>query len=482
MAEAKPDAAWALHRDPAGFSLQKPGAWQVQAGTAGEIAVTDPRGTAAALVRARVVPARVDLAQWLQQHYAATEPGLYNVRMLKAEGRGLQVAHAAFDYGSNVFQGRASVIAVRHGDMATLFVAAAARAEFAQRLPELTRILDSLRFGATEAGKGAAPPPRQPALQYARWTDPHEQAFSADLPAGWRTEGGLRRSAWNVRLAFASTSPDGSMHLFSGDMTAPRMFIEPNPTILSLGYREGQVFGQGGSDGQTILRFQPAEAYGAQLVRQRFGGQVTATRARPDLVEIARRNPLLQRGPAAATAADIEFKLGDGRIGVLTLSTFGGAGAAGSGVGSTWWADGVHGFIAPADRAAAAAGAMARMLTSARENLQWAAGEADHQRRMTSQYQAYLRWSRDLQQTAIARRWQADEARQRGVRDILGGTVRLQDPTTGETFEASAQERYFFRVKGASRPTTISTDTDFTPVRDLDLIRLLKIGTEVPDR
>ena len=483
MADAKPDGGWVTHRDPAGFTLQKPAAWQVQAGSAGEIAVTDPRGTAAALVRARVVPARADLARWLQQHYAATEPGLYNVRMLKAEGRGAQVAHAAFDYGSNVFQGRASVIGVRHGDMATLFVAAAARTEFAQRLPELTRILDSLRFGSAEGGGNGASTSRPlQALPYARWTDPYEQAFSADLPAGWRNEGGLRRSTWNARLAFTSSSPDGAMQLFSGDMTVPRLFIEPNPTIVSLGYREGQVIGQGGADGQMILRFQYAETVGAQLVRNRFGAQVTATRQRPDLAEIARRNPLLQRGPAAATAADIEFKLRDGRIGVLTLTTFGGSGMAGANAGTTWWADGVHGFIAPADSAATAAAAMARMLVSARENPQWAAGEADHQRRMSSHYQTYLRWSQDLQQKTIAQRWQADEARQRAVRDVLGGTVRLQDPSTGESFEASAQDRYYFRVKGADRPTALGSDTDFKPVRDLDLTRLLKIGTEVPDR
>jgi hypothetical protein len=482
MAGAKTDAAWGLHRDPAGFSLQKPAAWQVQAGRAGEIAVTEPRGTAAALVRARVVPARADLAQWLQQHYAATEPGLYNVRMRKAEGHGAQVAHAAFDYGSNVFQGRASVIAVRHGDMATLFVAAAARADFAQRLPALARILGSLRFDSSEGGSGASTARAQSALPYAHWTDPYEQAFSADLPAGWRTDGGLRRSTWNVRLAFTSTSPDGAMQLFSGDITVPRLFIEPNPTITSLGYREGQVFGQGGADGQMILRFQSAESFGAQLVRNRFGAQVTGTRQRPDLAEIARRNPLLQHGIAAATAADIEFTLRDGRIGVLTLATFGGSGTARANAGTTWWADGVHGFIAPADHAATVAGAMARMLVSGRENPQWAAGEADHQRRMGQQYQAYLRWSQDLQQKTIAQRWQADNARQRGVRDTLGGTVRLQDPTSGETFEAAAQDRYYFRVKGADRPTAIGSDSDAKPLRDIDLTRLLQIGTEVPDR
>ncbi|MDP1690910.1 MAG: hypothetical protein Q8L49_02930 [Burkholderiaceae bacterium] len=140
------------HSDAARFSLLKPADWRVQAGGPGEIVISDPRGTAAARVRARIVPARAELASWLQQHYAATEPGLHNVRMLEVDARGPQVARVAFDYGSNVFQGRASVIAVRHGDVATLFVAAAARAEFAQRLPELTRILDSLRFGTVEGG------------------------------------------------------------------------------------------------------------------------------------------------------------------------------------------------------------------------------------------------------------------------------------------------------------------------------------------
>lgn len=151
LAEPSMPQRWAAHRDAAGFTLQKPLAWQVQASGAGEISVSAPRGTAAALVRARSVPAWLDLSQWLQQHYAATEPGLHNERLLKVQSQGPQVARAAFDYGSNLFQGRASVIAVRHGDVATVFVAAAARDEFAARLPELTRILDSLRFDAGAA-------------------------------------------------------------------------------------------------------------------------------------------------------------------------------------------------------------------------------------------------------------------------------------------------------------------------------------------
>jgi hypothetical protein len=138
----------------AGLSVHKPAGWRVQRDGSGDIAVSDPQGSAAALVRTRSVPPQVELARWLHRHYAATEPGLHNVRMLQAESRALHVAHAAFDYGSQVFRGRASVVAVRHGDQATLFVAAASRTQFAQALPELTRILGSVRCAAANAPVG----------------------------------------------------------------------------------------------------------------------------------------------------------------------------------------------------------------------------------------------------------------------------------------------------------------------------------------
>ena len=106
----------------------------------------------------------------------------------------------------------------------------------------------------------------------------------------------------------------------------------------------------------------------------------------------------------------------------------------------------------------------------------------DPDRRSEPEQEVQLEGSRRLQQQAIEQRWLADEARQRGVRDVLGGTVRLKDPNTGESFEASGQERYYFRVRDAQRPTAIGTDADFNPVGNLDLTRLLRIGTETPER
>ncbi len=135
---------WVVHDDAAGFSLCKPRHWRVQVGHAGEIAVVEPDGQAAALVRPRRLPVQADLAVWLQQQYAATEPGLHGVRLWRIESRAPRVVCAAFDYGSRVFQGCARVVAVRSDEGVTLFVGAASREQFVRRWPELARILDSV--------------------------------------------------------------------------------------------------------------------------------------------------------------------------------------------------------------------------------------------------------------------------------------------------------------------------------------------------
>lgn len=131
----------------AGWTFDKPVGWSVSSRGDGALEISDPQGTAAAMVRRRRVPQHGDLSLWLRDEFTAGDPGLHNVRMLSVSQLGAQVARVSFDYGSQVFQGHASVVAVRHHALATLYIAAAARAVFAQRLPELTRILGSLRWG-----------------------------------------------------------------------------------------------------------------------------------------------------------------------------------------------------------------------------------------------------------------------------------------------------------------------------------------------
>jgi len=466
--------AWVKHQDPAGFSLEMPAGWQVRSDRLTDIGVGDAQARATALIRARVV--RGNLARWLGSDYAATEPGMRNVRVDQIKSTGTDVVHATISYTNP--QGmakRGRVLVVRRGTLATVFVATAPPAELEANLPLLARVIDSLRFEAPKS-RGPAKTAKLAPLAFSRWADPREQAFVVDLPTGWRHEGGLQRTTWNRRVALTSTSPDGAAVLFNGDPLVPRMFILPNQTTAQFG---GGMSNTWGPDAQIVQAFQSAEVFGAQLVQRRFGGQATGAQPRPDLVQIAQRNPLLTQGLSAVTAADVEFRLADGRVGVLTVTTFG---SQVGGVGGSWWAEGVHGFIAPPDRVAQVAGALARMIASFQVSPNWATGERQHELRLGRLWTDYLAASAKQQQQTIEARWASDAARQRQTRDILGGTVRLQDPQTGEVIETTARDRYYFRANAGGQSTVIGSDTDASPLPKLDLRRLLQVGVDVPDR
>jgi hypothetical protein len=65
---------------------------------------------------------------------------------------------------------------------------------------------------------------------WTRFTDPNENAFSIDVPAGWKVQGGMvRRSALDVSAFLRALSPDGSAMILMGD---------PGPAAFRLpGYR-----------------------------------------------------------------------------------------------------------------------------------------------------------------------------------------------------------------------------------------------------
>ena len=460
------------HQDPAGFTVQRPDDWRVTAPSLSEISIASPNGGSAALIRARVV--RGDLQRYLAENYLGSEAGIGNARALDVSSDGPNVARGMFEFREGNVMKRVSVVAVRQGEIATVFAAIAPAESFAAELPRLTQILESFRFAPPDSGP-AGRSQRAPAMQFVQWVDPNEQAFSFEVPAGWQPQGGLLRREDRVRVVWQITAPDGAAYLFGGDPNVPAYFVFPTQTALSLGNREGYPTGPGGP---IMLRFQEAQSMGQTLLQQRFGPvQVTAARPRPDLLEVLRRSPVLSGSLSRMSAAELEFKLPDGRIGTIMLTT---QGQELPQLGGTWYVDNIMGFVAPPDRASETGMALARAIGTSRENPNWRAGEAAHQARMTAQYLEYHAWSTNQQRQTIEARWASDEARQAGMRDILGGTVRLKDPVTGETFETGGQSRYYYRVVGQNRGT--GTETDFTPAPDVDMRRLLRVGVEVPER
>ena len=462
-------AGFVSYTDPTGFTLQRPQDWQVAVQSLNDIIVTSPTGTTAALIRARVV--KGDLVKWVAGTYMGSEAGVQSFQAISSSSAGANVARALVRYvdGANN-EKRASVVAVRAGELATVFTAVAPAAEFANNLPTLTQILDSFRFAPATTTN-----PTGAALRYVPWVDPFEGAWSMEVPAGWQSTGGLIRRADGVRAAWQLTAPGGTTLIFGGDTTVPSHFVFPTQIALGLGFREGQPTG---ANGPIMLRFQEAASMGPGIFQPRFGqAQVVTVRERPDLIEVLRRNPLLQGDLPRGSAAEIEFRLADGRVGVMALTT---SGAEVADLGGTWRVDHIHGFIAPADRVGEAAAALAHVFATSLENPDWRRAESGLQGELAARWREYLNSSNNLQRQTMEDRWASDAAINRQRRDVLGGTVRLVDPQTGETFEAGGQNRYYFRVAGQGG--TVGTDIDFNPAPNLDLRRLLQVGVDVPDR
>ncbi|MBV9762222.1 MAG: hypothetical protein JO340_16795 [Acidobacteriaceae bacterium] len=67
-----------------------------------------------------------------------------------------------------------------------------------------------------------------PVTQWTRFDDPNEKAFYIDVPAGWKTEGGLvRRNAIDYSMFLRVLSPDASILLILGD-PGPGLFATPH--------------------------------------------------------------------------------------------------------------------------------------------------------------------------------------------------------------------------------------------------------------
>lgn len=139
---------------------------------------------------------------------------------------------------------------------------------------------------ARTAAPTAAPTasPRPAAVQWVKYVDPAEHAFSIDVPAGWRVQGGSRRmNTVDIRTGVDIASPDGAIQIFYGDASVP-IYTLPSPMLARAGLGVGQVYSPGFGQQMVIMPYHNGEAFAAQWGAQRIGricGGVQRTGAQP---------------------------------------------------------------------------------------------------------------------------------------------------------------------------------------------------------
>jgi hypothetical protein len=221
----------------------------------------------------------------------------------------------------------------------------------------------------------AAAPPAKPDVQWQRYTDPVEHAFSIDVPAGWKVSGGTRRmNAIDIRVGVTAVSPDGNVTLFYGDLDVP-VYTPPTQMLAMAGLREGMIYSPGQGVQMRIKRYLNGQAYANEWGAERVGRGCTgvtrsASKPRPD----------------SSQAIDMAYSQGGVRTSILAgeasyACTLKGAAATGyvfaatellqSQASSLWDVKSLVGFIAPEPRAAGTYGVLTHMVASFSIDVTW---------------------------------------------------------------------------------------------------------------
>jgi hypothetical protein len=466
---------WVTHEDPAGFRIQHPPGWSVQARPGSTVVVRSGDGSAMALVRPVFgngggALGLLSRASWLDAELLA------GARLDSAVplSRQPDQARAVISYASGRGPGRAVALCTMFGATGMVFAIAAPESEFDRHRETLVRILQSFSFAGARAGSAS---PGAPQIQYTRFQDPREGSFSLDVPAGWKVDGGLvRLSPTDLRGFLHAQSPEG-VFVGLGDPNIPP-FVVPNEMHLVTGFSEGSWYQLADGSRLMVRSYVPGLAFAQEYVASalgRGGGlEILDQRERPELAQ-AVRNAFGQLDNAyfssTLTFGEVSFRLA--RSG-QTLAGFCLAGpelhtAMGTGI---WYVRHLYVTLAPEGRTALASAVMERMLKSYEVNPQWFASQlrlTGNVSRIVSETHDYV--SRVQSESYWNRQQVLDRTSQR-FSDSIRGIQRVQDPNTGQVYEAVAGSNYYWRAAGSDRP--FGTETSDVP-RYIDVTPLLKI-------
>lgn len=460
---------WTTYQDPAGFAIDIPKGWKVRA-DAGRITVAGTnmeRVTILPLQFERQLNANraqgilVNLSNQFSSRQKWDMPksgwqfGSNGVRAVGADDRSLRETTAL--WWANTPQG------------ATVFFygVAGQPARFQSLEPVFARILGSFSVTQSGGGRGNRADASDPlaGLRFARWIDPTERAFSVEVPADWRVSGGIRRLSPTRRVdEIVAQSPDAQMTVRSGDVNVPTQYVEPNQTLMSLGYREGQMI----SGGFLMTRFMPGVVFATNYVQMTAGrscGNLQFLR-QTDLADyvrnLASQGLLLERNHY--TAGEVIYTCqynNQTYVGYVFAET---SLNPNPGVGNVWSLQRLYGFTAPANRATQADAVLQRIQSTTSINPQWWAAEVGGDARIAENFRRYREFSANLQQQTQAERWASWDrtTEQRG--DLLQNVTRVVDPQTGEPYKVQGGSNYYWI--DPTREVIVGTNTPYKPTWD----------------
>jgi hypothetical protein len=333
-------------------------------------------------------------------------------------------------------------------------------------------------------GPAAGPEPGE-AARYVPFTDPTENAFRMEVPAGWHVQGGIDRSTGEGLLRVLLASPDGQIQVRVPD-APPRLFYVPSMTLASAGYFEGMHMGHVG-----IQRYQRGVEY-ARLHAERQvapalgvqGFRLLGQRDRPDLAQ-----PMQQGAPGVQVSvgeAGFGGHLGGRPVEVRVQAT---CTLHADGMGGGSWTVFTGAYFAPPERIAEAEAVVEHVRRSWQLNPQWQQREQQRQQQQqtlqstlaasraaaqgAAQRAAIWRESSDAVSNIITGGYQAQQASYdqtfQNHGNAFQGTADVTDPASGQTYNVWDQAQNYWIDHGGTIAGTDGPDNpDPTRFRPMD--------------
>jgi hypothetical protein len=306
-------------------------------------------------------------------------------------------------------------------------------------------------------------------IQWVRYTDSAEGAFSIDVPFGWQVQGGMYRFGYfDVRWMIDVRSLDGKTIVRLDDVNVPPYAL-PGPHTGS----EGQPYAKPQQFQMVVARYQEAQPYAELYAKHRFSQVCRSMTARP--ADWTPKIPASWQDSAGArpTAATISFNCdtSDGRrvatvfVGTVLYATPG------------FWVAMPISVLSTPDRLPQAYAITQHMIDSWEKNPQW----VQYQNQLT---QAGLQQIRNNFAQFMQQMRQYDQARSAAMNqqvagylahqqaqaqqvsnfgDILTGLVNVSDPKTGSQFQvfSGPKSNYYVNGLGVKVNSNISPGPDF---------------------
>jgi len=458
------------HRNPLGFTISHPAGWRVDANDDALIAVRSADESETVVVQPFFLRKPHDASHWLRQLPGAMPVvfGGASIDRIRPVRSNADEAAALMTLSRGGREYRASALCSIFGKSGMLFAIVAPADRFDARKNELVAILKSFSFVEPSSASAAA----KPAIAFDRWTDPNEQAFSVEVPRGWKTAGGSARFASvDVRSGVRTESPDGNAWVFSGDTDIPP-FTPPSQMLAMAGFREGMWYSPGYGVNMMVRSYETgrgfAQSYAESVLGRRCSGvTITSARDRADASEAI--NAIY-----AQFGQGVNMRLSTGEVAFTCGSqasprqgyVFGGTLATQAGMGAIWNVQYLAGFIATPNEAPTAESTLKHMLDSLQLNPDWVARQQSVTM-ATSQIvtRTNAAIADIIKDTYEHRQAVMDDVFRKWSNTTLGLTD-LRDPDTGDTYKVAAGHNYYWR-KGetiAGTSTYERPDIGFTPL------------------